>query len=190
MSRWEPNTRERLLDAALELFGERGYDSVTVAEIAERAGLTKRTFFRHFTDKREVLFAGQEVLSRVFAGAIAAAPASATPAEAVGSALAAAAAEFGPERQERGRRVQAVVAGHSDLRERGLLKRATLTAAMAGALRERGVRDPAAALAAEIGGLAFWTAFARWTATGNEREFAALAAEALEELLAATATLD
>ncbi|WP_103351998.1 TetR/AcrR family transcriptional regulator [Amycolatopsis sp. CA-128772] len=189
MSRWEPNTRERLLDAALELFGEHGYDNVTVAEIAERAGLTKRTFFRHFPDKREVLFAGQELLSRILADAVTAAPASATPAEAVGSALAAAAAEFGPERQERGRRVQAVVADHRDLRERGLLKRATLTAAMAGALRERGVPDPAAGLAAEIGGLAFWTAFARWTEPGVERDFAALAAEALAEFLAATATL-
>ncbi|MET8846927.1 helix-turn-helix domain-containing protein [Amycolatopsis sp. NPDC004625] len=191
MSRWEPNTRERLLDAALELFGERGYDSVTVAEIAERAGLTKRTFFRHFTDKREVLFAGQEFLSRVFADAIAAAPGSASPAAAVGRALAAAAAAagFGPERQARGRRIRAVVADHPDLHERELLKRATLNAAMAGALRERGVPDPAAGLAAEIGGLAFSTAFRRWTEPGNEREFATLAAEALEELLAATAAL-
>lgn len=189
MSRWEPNTRERLLDAALELFGERGYDSVTVAEIAERAGLTKRTFFRHFTDKREVLFAGQEFLSRVFADAIAAAPEAASPAAMVGRALAAAAAGFGPERQARGRRIRAVVADHSDLHERELLKRATLNAAMAGALRERGVPDPAARLAAEIGGLAFSTAFRRWTEPGNEQEFAALAAEALAELLAATATL-
>ncbi|MEV6829391.1 helix-turn-helix domain-containing protein [Amycolatopsis sp. NPDC051102] len=190
MSRWEPNTRERLLDAALGLFGERGYDSVTVAEITDRAGLTKRTFFRHFTDKREVLFAGQEMLSRILADAIAAAPEAASPAAAVGGALAAAAAEFGPERRERARRVQAVVAGQSDLRERGLLKRATLTAAMAGALRERGVPDPAATLAAELGGLAFWTAFERWTAPANERGFAELAAEALAELIAATADLD
>ncbi|OXM62743.1 TetR/AcrR family transcriptional regulator [Amycolatopsis vastitatis] len=189
MSRWEPNTRVRLLDAALDLFGGRGYDSVTVAEIAERAGLTKRTFFRHFTDKREVLFAGQEALSRIFAEAITAVPASASPMEAVAAALAAAAAPFGPQRRERAKQVQAVVAGHSDLRERELLKHATLTAAMAGALRERGVPAPAASLAAEIGGLAFTTGFARWIEPGNEREFAELAREALDELVAATATL-
>jgi AcrR family transcriptional regulator len=189
MSRWEPNTRERLLDAALDLFGERGYDDVTVAEIAERAGLTRRTFFRHFTDKREVLFAGQEPLSRILAETIAAAPAAATPIEAIAAALTAAAEAFGPERRERGRQVQSVVSGHSDLRERELLKHATLTGAMAGALRERGVADPAAGLAAEIGGLAFSTGFHRWIAPGSDRAFAELAREALDELVAATATL-
>ncbi len=189
MSRWEPNTRERLLDAALDLFGERGYDSVTVAEITERAGLTKRTFFRHFSDKREVLFAGQEILSRIFAEAIADAPSSASPAEAVAAALTAAAAAMGPQRRERARQVRAVVAGHTDLRERELLKLATLRAAMAGALRARGVPDPTASLAAEIGGLAFSTGFARWVEAGSEREFTELVREALAELLAATSTL-
>src|SRR6184192_925223 len=189
MSRWEPNTRVRLLDAALDLFGERRYDSVTVAEIAERAGLTKRTFFRHFTDKREVLFAGQEALSRIFAEAITALPASASPIEAIEAALAAASVPFGPQRRERAKQVQAVVAGHRDLRERELLKHATLTATMAGALRERGVPDPAASLAAEIGGLAFTTGFTRWIEPRNDREFAELTREALAELVAATATL-
>src|SRR5438477_11302887 len=79
MSRWEPNTRVRLLDAALDLFGERRYDSVTVAEIAERAGLTKRTFFRYFTDKREVLFGGSDELERRWVEAVAAAPPDASP---------------------------------------------------------------------------------------------------------------
>ncbi|MDX3190009.1 helix-turn-helix domain containing protein [Streptomyces sp. MN03-5084-2B] len=189
MSRWEPNTRERLLDAALDLFGERGYDSVTVAEIAERAGLTKRTFFRHFSDKREVLFAGQEILSRFFAEAIADAPAAATPIEAVTAALVAATTPFGPHRRERARQVRAVVAGHTDLRERELLKLATLRAAMADALRARGVPAPTATLAAEIGGLAFSAGFARWVAPDCEREFADLVREALAELMAATATL-
>ncbi|MBE8516338.1 TetR/AcrR family transcriptional regulator [Amycolatopsis sp. H6(2020)] len=189
MSRWEPNTRERLLDAALDLFGERGYDTVTVAEIAERAGLTKRTFFRHFSDKREVLFAGQDELSRIFAEAIADAPASATPIEAVAAALKAGAAPFGPQRRDRARQVQSVVAGHRDLRERALLKRATLRAAVADALLARGVPDPTAGLAAEIGGLAFTTGFDRWVAPGSEREFADLVREAFDELLAATATL-
>ena len=59
MTRWEPNARGRLERAALELYGERGFEQTTVAEIAERAGLTERTFFRHFADKREVLFCGR-----------------------------------------------------------------------------------------------------------------------------------
>src|SRR5215471_353402 len=89
MGRWEPNARERLVRAALDLFTERGYDATTVNEIADRAGgLTKTTFFRHFPDKREVLFAGQEIHSRLLADAVAAAPDSATPLQAVASPLA------------------------------------------------------------------------------------------------------
>jgi AcrR family transcriptional regulator len=189
MSRWEPNARERLVRAAVESFLERGYDEVTVAEITERAGLTKRTFFRHFTDKREVLFAGQDILSRIFAEAIAAAPASATPIEAISAALTATETAFGPDHREWARKVQTVVAGHRDLRERELLKKAKLRAAMADALRERGVPDPAASLAAEIGGLAFTTGFARWVAPANERDFGEVAREALAELVEATAEL-
>lgn len=189
MSRWEPNARERLVRAAVESFAERGYDEVTVAEITERAGLTKRTFFRHFADKREVLFAGQDILSRTFAEAIAAAPASATPIEAIAAALTATETAFGPDHRAFARKVQAVVAGHSDLRERELLKRAKLRAAMAEALRARGVPDPAASLAAEIGGLAFTTAFVRWVEAADERGFGEVAREALTELVEATAKL-
>jgi AcrR family transcriptional regulator len=189
MSRWEPNARERLMRAALELFTERGYDSTTVAEIAERAGLTKRTFFRHFTDKREVLFWGQEALSRMFADAIATAPASATPIDAIEAALESAQVAFGPDRREWVVQRQAVIAAHSDLRERELLKSAALTAAIADALRARGVADPAASLAAELGNLAFRTAFARWVDPANEREFAELARQTLQELRAASAAL-
>src|SRR5580693_9626125 len=78
MGRWEPNTRERLERAALTLFVEHGYDATTVAGIADRAGLTKSTFFRHFADKREVLFGGQDLLAGMFSDAIAAAPPAAT----------------------------------------------------------------------------------------------------------------
>ena len=126
MSRWEPNARERLVRAALELFLARGYDSVTVAEIAERAGLTKSAFFRHFTDKQEVLFWGQDALIRLVVDAITGAPGSATPIDAVVAALDAAATVFRPERRAWAQQRQAVIAGNSDLRERELLKRATL----------------------------------------------------------------
>ena len=79
MTRWEPGAPERLAQAALELYAERGFEQTTVAEIAKRAGLTERTFFRHFTDKREVLFAGQDDFQRLFVTEVEAAPADATP---------------------------------------------------------------------------------------------------------------
>src|ERR1700761_7292355 len=88
VGRWEPNTRERLVRAAVDLFCEQGYDATTVSEIAERAGgLTKMTFFRHFRDKREVLFAGQEVHSRILADAVAAAPDPAAPLQVAAAAV-------------------------------------------------------------------------------------------------------
>ncbi|WP_218671072.1 helix-turn-helix domain-containing protein [Microbispora sp. GKU 823] len=74
MARWQPETTQRLVVAAVDLFTEQGYDATTVAQIAERAGVTKSTFFRHFADKREVLVAGQETLSRLLAEGIAERP--------------------------------------------------------------------------------------------------------------------
>src|SRR6516164_8305463 len=144
MSRWEPGARERLVRAAVDLFTEQGYDNTTVNEIADRAGLTKTTFFRHFPDKREVLFAGQDTHGRLLADGIAAAPASATPLQAVAAALDAATATFTPRQREFGPRLEAVIAGNSELRERDVFKRAGLAAAMTEALEKRGVPDPAA----------------------------------------------
>jgi AcrR family transcriptional regulator len=189
MTRWEPDARQRLVRAALDLFTEQGYDNTTVAQIAERAGLTKSTFFRHFPDKREVLVAGQDTLCRLFEEAIAAAPGPATPLEAVTAALDAAAAAFTPERRELGPRLQAVIAASSELQERDALKHAGLAAAMAGALQKRGVPDLTASLAAELGVLAFKRAFARWTEPANQQELGELARQSLRELQAASAAL-
>src|SRR6516162_4264297 len=94
MGRWEPNARGRLEKAALELYRERGFDQTTVAEIAEKAGLTERTFFRYFADKREMLFGGQEILREIYVNAIASASYTATPLEAVAAALEASASVF------------------------------------------------------------------------------------------------
>ncbi|GHF09895.1 TetR family transcriptional regulator [Amycolatopsis deserti] len=185
MGRWEPNAHERLSLAALELFTERGYDSTTVAEIAERAGLTKRTFFRHFADKREVLFGGQNTLSRLIAEKITGADESASPLEAIGVALEAVDVIFSPERRQWAQQRQAVIAGNSELRERELLKSTTIAAAMAAALRERGVGDLVADLAAEVGNLAFRTSFERWLEPANEQGFAELVRQTIKELRAA-----
>jgi AcrR family transcriptional regulator len=161
MSRWEPNARERLSRAAMELYRERGFDQTTAAEIAERAGLTERTFFRYFADKREVLFSGQERLVEIYVTSIAAAPAAATPMDMVAAAVGSV-APFFEEHRDFSRQRQAIVAAHPELQERELLKRAAMAGAVAGALRQRGVTEPAASLAAEAGVIAFKTAYSRW----------------------------
>src|ERR1700757_5435712 len=94
MARWEPGARERLQAAALELFATRGFEQTTAAEIAQAVGLTERTFFRHFADKREVLFYGQEQFLQVFADGMGGAPAGASPLGVVGGALRGGGARF------------------------------------------------------------------------------------------------
>lgn len=190
MARWEPDARERLVRAALDLFAEQGYDKTTVAQIAERAGLTKSTFFRHFPDKREVLAAGQDTLCRLLEDGIATAPESATPLEAVAAGLDAAAEAFTPERRDLGPKMQAAIAASTELQERDTLKRVGLATAITEALRSRGVPDPTASLAAEIGILALRTALARWSDPTNREELVVIARRSLLELQAAGAALD
>ncbi len=177
--------------AAVDLFAEQGYDATTVAQIAERAGVTKSTFFRHFPDKRELLAAGQETLSRLLAEGIAEAPAAASPLEAVAAGLERASGEMGPVNHELGPRLQAAVAASAELQERDALKSVGLGAAMTAALAARGVPDPTAHLAAELGVLAFKMGFARWTEGDRDdaRGLAKHALAALDELRAATAAL-
>lgn len=189
MGRWEPNARERLERAALALFVEHGYDATTVAEIADRAGLTKSTFFRHFADKREVLFGGQDILADLFSDAIRAAPPSATTSDCLAAALKSAAAAFTPDRHDLAPQRRAVIAANSELQERELLKRARFASAMADALRARGADDTTARLAAEMGVLAFSTAYARWAAPENREPFIEIAHAALRDLQARATTL-
>lgn len=191
MARWEPHTRERLVRAALDLFTEQGYDATTVNEIAERAGgLTKMTFFRHFPDKREVLFAGQDMHTRLLADAIAAAPRSATPLQAVVAALDAITSTFTDDRREFAARLREVIAGNSELRERAAFKRTGLTEAVREALEKRGVPDLTASLAAELGIRAFYRAFDKWADPASQQTLTSLTRHALDELRAATARLD
>src|SRR5438105_15155446 len=131
MARWEPDARGRLERAAMELFLERGYVHTTVAEIAARAGLTERTFFRYFADKREVLFWGAGALRELLVSAVASAPDSASPIDAVAAALEAAGALL-QERREFARQRQSVIAANTELQERELIKLASLSAALAG----------------------------------------------------------
>jgi AcrR family transcriptional regulator len=181
MSRWEPNARGRLEKAALDLFQERGFEQTMVTEIAERAGLTERTFFRYFADKREVLFGGQDMLRNIYVSAIEAAPASATPLDAVIAALEAATPMF-QERYELVRQRQAVIAANPELQEREMLKSAALASAMSDALRSRGVPNPMAILAVEVGYIAFKTAYARWISEPDEQDLLRLIRASLDQL--------
>ncbi|MFD4637607.1 TetR/AcrR family transcriptional regulator [Lentzea sp. NPDC058436] len=182
MSRWEPNTGERLRDAALELFLERGYENTTAAEIAERAGTAKSTFFRHFTDKREVLFAGQDLLARLCAEAISGADAGTGAFDLLAAALRAMTTAFDQSRRTWYRQRQTVIADNHELRERDLLKREVLTEAIAVALRTRGLAAPTADLTAEVGHLALRVAYSRWINDARDHDLGVLADEALGEL--------
>jgi AcrR family transcriptional regulator len=186
MGRWEPNARGRLERAAMELYIERGFDQTTVAEIAARAGLTERTFFRHFADKREVLFAGAGQLQDFLVSTLASAPDSAAPIDAVAAALEAAGALLQERGDYAGQR-QAVIAASVELQERELIKLASLASALAGTLRRRGVTDPAASLAAEAGIAVFRIAFERWASDTSRADLPQVIRESLDELKAVTA---
>jgi AcrR family transcriptional regulator len=191
MARWQPGARQRLVVAAVDLFTEQGYDATTVAQIAERAGVTKSTFFRHFSDKRELLVAGQDTLSTLLADGIAEAPASASPLEAVAAGLERASSAMGPTNRELGPRIHAAVAASTELQERDALKSVGMAAAMTTALIDRGVPDPTAHLAGELGVLAFKQGYARWS-EGDRDDGDGLAHHALaalEDLRAATVSL-
>jgi AcrR family transcriptional regulator len=191
MARWEPGARERLVMAAVDLFVEQGYDDTTVAQISERAGVTKSTFFRHFPDKRELLVAGQETLSALLADGITEAPADATPLEAVAAGLERASSEMGPRTRDLGPRMKAAIAASTELQERDALKSVGMAQAMTAALEARGVPETTAHLASEMGMLAFKQGYTRWL-EGDPTDGGGLALHALaalEGLRKATASL-
>jgi AcrR family transcriptional regulator len=185
MSRWEPNAPGRLQQAAFELYTERGYDQTTVAEIAARAGLTERTFFRHFADKREVLFAGGDRFRTAVVDPVDAAPSSATALEAVTAGIEAAGSAFPS--VELARRRQALLVANPELQERELIKLASLATSLSEALRRRGVPDGAAQLAAETGVALLRIAFTRWIEDPAERPWEIHVREAVDELRELTA---
>lgn len=162
MVRWEPGARERLVAAALDLYTERGFEQTTVDDIAERAGVTQRTFFRHFADKREVLFDGSTDLLDALARTIDELPDVSSCTRAAEEAFARAAAVLDDRPTEFPRRRAVVVAHTVALQERELLKLATMTATARDALTRRGADRVVAELAAELGTTAFRIGFQRW----------------------------
>jgi AcrR family transcriptional regulator len=185
MVRWEPDSRDRLAQAAMELYGERGFDQTTVVDIAERAGLTERTFFRHFTDKREVLFAGAKEFQELLVTTAVDAPVSATPLEAVTLALEAAGNLFNERRGFSVQR-QRIIEGSAELRERELIKLAALAVALADALRQRGVADPTAGLTGDVAVAVFKNSFERWVGAPEPIDLTQVIRDSLEQLKAVT----
>lgn len=186
MGRWQPNAADRLARAAVELYGERGYDATAVSHIAERAGLTERTFFRHYADKREVLFAGAGELQDRLVASVQDAPAGTGPMDAVAGALEATGplfTELGPSVRMR----QELIEANPELHERELTKLAALAAALADALRARGVDDPAADLTAEAGVAIFKVAFNRWVHADNDTTLTQTLRESFAQLRHLTA---
>jgi AcrR family transcriptional regulator len=184
MARWQPGTRGRLQEVSLQLFAERGFEAVTVAEIARRADVTERTFYRYFADKREVLFEGQDILRAAFVAGVASAPVNASPLELAAAALDRAADFFAEDRRSWSRARQLVIETDPALQERELLKLAALSSALSDALQERGVNAQRAGLTADLAVSVFRIAFARWIAPAEDQSMHELQRDVLGTLQA------
>jgi AcrR family transcriptional regulator len=187
MVRWEPDSPSRLTEAALSLFAERGYEETTVAAIAEAAGVTERTFFRHFADKREVLFPSGHAFESAVTEAVSSAPPAVAPLDAVAVGLAAA-ASFLDQRRPFARRRAAVIDANRELRERELAKLDALTGAIARTLHARDVGEPAAGLVAATGMAMFRVAFERWSREDGEATLVGLLDDTFAQLRTVTAS--
>jgi AcrR family transcriptional regulator len=186
VGRWQPDSRGRLQEAALALYAAQGFDQTTAAEIAARAGVTERTFFRHFADKREVLFGGSADLQAGIVAGVAGAPADYGPLDAVARGLDAAATMLGEFRRDLSRQRQAVIAANPALRERELAKLADYAAAVAIALHQRDVSEPQATLAAEAGMTVLRVAMQQWAGQEDDRDLGVIMRGAIAELRAVT----
>ncbi|CCH89146.1 Transcription regulator, TetR family [Modestobacter italicus] len=182
MARWEPGARERLEQAALELFGEQGFADTTVPQIAARAGLTTRTFFRHFADKREVLFAGEDDVPQLVAGYLAQAPADETPMQLIARGLPVMATRLFDGRRDQLQNRHRVVAQDDGLRERDLHKRAALSDQIRAAFQARGVDPLTSTLTAELAVTVMHTSLTRWLARNDDRALADIVTDTLTAL--------
>ena len=186
MGRWEPDSRGRLQEAALALYAEQGFDQTTAAQIAERAGVTERTFFRHFADKREVLFAGSDLLKQRIVAAVADAPGTDDALEAVARGLFSSASMVAEFRRDLARQRCVVISAHGELRERELAKFAEYARAVADVLVQRGVGELRATLAAESGMTVLRVALDRWASGDDERGLLVIVKDALDVLRVVT----
>jgi AcrR family transcriptional regulator len=181
VARWEPDAYGRLRDAAIALFDEQGFEKTTVAQIAERAGLNRRTFFHHFADKREVVFAGQEESAGLIAAEIRARPAAEDPLHAAVAGLRHTAGTTYEQFRDGATVLGRVIAASPELQERELVKRAALAATIAAALRDRGASAAAAEVSAWAAVAVFFVARNRWNQPGNRQTLAALIDATLDD---------
>lgn len=181
MARWQPGAPDRLRDAALALFAERGYDQTTVADIAARAGLTERTFYRHYADKREVLFDGGVALEASIRDAVRAESENASETKLLGAALAGLGDFFPADRRTFSQERQRILDAEPALQEREMLKLARLTAALAESLAGRGIPASRARLVAELTMGVFRASFAQWIVAEPARDLSDIQREALDE---------
>lgn len=184
MARWEPDARDRLERAGLELFAEQGFDATTVPQITARAGLTTRTFFRHFADKREVLFGEQSDLTAFATSLVVEAPDHWSPAEIVIRRLPDYVARAFGGRRDLLRERKMIIDGHEGLRERELRKMAALVDAIAAAFQARGVDELTAILVAETSTCVVRISLSRWLRE-NDRDLAGIVDESLRSLVGA-----
>lgn len=187
MGRWKPGAGDRLREAALSLYLERGFEQTTVADIAERAGVTARTFFRYFADKREVLFDDSSALQEKSLAALEGLPTTTSALDAVAAVLETVAQTVGGDR-ELARKRQAVIMANADLRERELIKLTSLSTALADRLRQRGTGDIEASLAAETSIAVFRVAFSRWVTATDDQVLQDIMRETLDRLRALAAS--
>jgi len=171
----------------VRLFTEHGYEQTTAAGIAAEAGLTERTFFRYFADKREVLFDGSPALAELIVRGVRDARADLGPLGMAASGVLAAAEFFDDERRAYSRTRQELIDTNPALQERERQKFAELADAIGRELRERGVADLPARLAAESAVVVFTTTFRQWISAGEHRTFDAIATEMLASLKAIVA---
>jgi AcrR family transcriptional regulator len=186
MSRWEPDARGRLLHAAVELFTEDGYDATTAAQIAERADLTKTTLFRHFADKREILFQGQDELVTLAAGSVENAPSDSAPFELLRAAVLALCVVHTEDRRETRRRLVSILSASTELQERAVFKRSAITGALHAALAVRLGDARRAAILADAGMRAYYDGYAAWIDANEDRPLADVVSgeiEAFESVL-------
>ncbi|TWV44430.1 TetR family transcriptional regulator [Streptomyces misionensis] len=181
MGRWKPGAGDRLREAALSLYLERGFEQTMVADIAERAGVTARTFFRYFADKREVLFGDSSALEEEALAALEGVPATTSALDAVAAVLDTVARMVGGDR-ELARKRQTVIMANADLRERELIKLTSLSAALADRLRQRGIDDIEASLAAETSIAVFRVAFSRWVTATDDQDLQDIIRQTLDRL--------
>jgi AcrR family transcriptional regulator len=182
MSRWESGAGDRIAHAALELFAEQGFENTTVAQIAERAGVTRRTYFRHFADKRDVVFGDHDRLAETVAEVVAAAPAGSSVMDVLRQALEVLADSVFVDQQSRMRVLRGIVRSDVSLRERDEHKNAVIAAAGEQAFRERGFGETEARLAAGLGVLALSTALDRWIDAPDGADLRGIAVDVVDSI--------